>query len=210
MFGALYVVADLDAYLADPSAYLAAHPLNVVDPLLKLNRPRTEWKLDDLTPAVAELSGGRSFKNARQMFQVANCIACHKLGGAGTQLGADLTKLDPKLTREEVLRDILEPSHRINEQYQSFVIETNSGTLHSGLVVEESPDSIKIIENPLAKAEPTVIARGEIASREKSATSIMPKGLLDKLTREEILDLLAFVIARGDEHHELFHGEHKH
>ena len=38
----------------------------------------------------------------------------------------------------------------------------------------------------------------------------MPKGLLDKLTREEIFDLLAFVYARGDKKHELFEHEHQH
>ena len=43
----------------------------------------------------------------------------------------------------------------------------------------------------------------------KSATSIMPKGLLDKLTHEEILDLLADVIARGDAKHKLFEGGHE-
>ena len=45
MHGALYVVADLEAYLAGPEAYLAKHPLPIADPLLKMNRPRTEWKL---------------------------------------------------------------------------------------------------------------------------------------------------------------------
>ena len=45
MYGALYVVEDLDAYLENPESYLAAHPLEVKDALLKDRRPRTEWKL---------------------------------------------------------------------------------------------------------------------------------------------------------------------
>ncbi len=44
MHGAMYVVADLDEYLADPEAYLAKNPLTIADELLKYNRPRTEWK----------------------------------------------------------------------------------------------------------------------------------------------------------------------
>jgi len=95
MYGALYVVDDLDEYLADPEGYLVKHPLPAVDELLKTNRPRKEWKFEDLAPAVESLAG-RSFANGRQMFQVANCVACHKLNGVGTEIGQDLTKLDPK------------------------------------------------------------------------------------------------------------------
>ena len=50
----------------------------------------------------------------------------------------------------------------------------------------------------------------EIEERTKSTTSIMPLGLLSKLTREEILDLLAYVYAKGDKKHELFEGHHDH
>src|SRR5262249_37087453 len=118
MYGALYVVEDLDEYLADPEAYLAKHPLPAADELLKFVRPRTAWKFEDLA-ASAEALRGRSFANGKQMFQVATCVACHKLNGAGTEFGPDLTKLDPKQQKPaEVLRDILEPSFRINEKYQ--------------------------------------------------------------------------------------------
>ena len=48
MYGALYVVDDMDQYQADPEAYLADHPLPIADELLKFNRPRKEWKLEDL------------------------------------------------------------------------------------------------------------------------------------------------------------------
>ena len=52
---------------------------------------------------------------------------------------------------------------------------------------------MKLIENPLAKAEPVVLKPKEIIEREKSPVSIMPKGLLDKLSRDEILDLVAYI-----------------
>ena len=51
MYGALYVVADLDDYLADPESYLKSHPLPVLDDLLKSNRPRKEWAVADLAPS---------------------------------------------------------------------------------------------------------------------------------------------------------------
>ena len=55
MYGALYVVDDLDQYLASPETYLAAHPLQVTDSLLESTRPRKEWAFDDLAPSIAQL-----------------------------------------------------------------------------------------------------------------------------------------------------------
>ena len=77
------------------------------------------------------------------------------------------------------------------------------------MVLAETPEMVKVIENPLAKAEPMVLKKSDIAERKKSPISIMPKGLLDKLTHEEILDLIAYVIAKGDAKHKLFQGGHE-
>jgi putative heme-binding domain-containing protein len=206
MFGALYVVADLDEYQADPEAYLAAHPLPVKDELLKFNRPRKEWTFAELGPLVPELDKGRSFANGKQLFTVANCIACHKVNGVGTEIGPDLTKLDATYKPADILRDVVEPSWRINEKYQTFVFDLKSGKTVTGLILEETPNRVKVTENPLAKAEPVILDKADIADRAKSPNSMMPKGLLDKLTREEILDLVAYVVARGDPKAAAFHG----
>jgi putative heme-binding domain-containing protein len=211
MYGAMYVVDDLDDYLADPEAYLVKHPLPAQDELLKFTRPRKEWKFEDLVSSVAQLDHGRSFNNGKQMFQVGACVACHKFNGVGVELGPDLTKLDPKQQSPlEILRDIIEPSFRINEKFQSFVFETKAGKVITGLVVLENNDIVKVIENPLAKTEPVVIKKSDIAERQKSPTSIMPKGLLDRMSREEILDLVAYIASKGDPKHKLFQGAHEH
>jgi putative heme-binding domain-containing protein len=210
MYGALYVVEDLEEYFANPEAYLAAHPLPIKDELLADRRPRTEWKYDDLAAAVAGLKSGRSYGSGKQMFQVASCISCHRLDGVGNEFGADLTKLDPKLKPADILKEILDPSAKINEKYQSYLFELDSGKVVTGLVLSETPTTVTVIENPLAKAQPTEIKKSEIVERRKSPVSLMPKGLLDKLTREEILDLVAFLTARGNKNHELFQGDHAH
>ena len=173
-------------------------------------RPRTEWKLDDLAAAVGDLKDGRSYGNGKQIFTVANCIACHKLDGAGNAIGPDLTKLDAKFQSLDVLKELLEPSARINEKFQSYLFELDSGKVVTGLVLDETPERVRVIENPLAKAEALELKPGEIVSRQKSSSSIMPKGLLDKLSREEILDLIAYVVARGNPDLPLFHGGHDH
>jgi putative heme-binding domain-containing protein len=204
MYGALYVVEDLDEYLADPESYLAGHPLPVADELLKFNRPRKEWKLEDFAGAVEPLEPGRSFANGKQIFQVANCVACHQMNGVGVQVGPDLTKLDPKTKPIDLLTSMLEPSAKIEDKYRTYSFETKDGKVITGMILEETPTLVKVIENPLVKAQPVELKPADIAERAKSDTSIMPKGLLDKLTRDEILDLIAYLAARGDAKSEVF------
>jgi putative heme-binding domain-containing protein len=208
MYGALYVVDDLDGYQAAPESYLAGHPLPIADELLKSTRPRKEWTFDDLTPSVNQLGNDRSYTNGKQLFQLASCVSCHKLAGTGTEFGPDLAKLEPKQIPADLLRNILEPSVKINEKYQSTLFELEGGQVLSGLIVGETPEVVKIVENPLASTEPRVVKKSEIAGRKPSPTSLMPKGLLDKLTREEILDLVAYITAAGDPNHPLFRGDH--
>src|SRR3954453_24222270 len=59
MYGALYVVEDLDEFLADPEGYLAGHPLAIKDELLKSNRPRKAWTFEDLASGVEPLDRNR-------------------------------------------------------------------------------------------------------------------------------------------------------
>lgn len=210
MYGALYVVADLDRYQADPAAYLAANPLPLRDEMLKSIGRNTEWKFDDLIGDVKSLPSGRSFDVGKNLFKVANCVGCHKLNNEGRELGPDLTKIEPaKQTTEHILRSIVEPSKEIAEKYQSYTLVLNSGKVMTGMIVSESKTEIKLLVDPLAIGEPAVIPVAEIDERAKSAASIMPQGLLNKLTREEILDLIAYVYAKGDKKHMLF-GDHHH
>ncbi|MFN9984028.1 MAG: hypothetical protein ACK52S_00620, partial [Pirellula sp.] len=70
---------------------------------------------------------------------------------------------------------------------------------------------IKVMVDPLAKGDPTVLDKSEIVAQKKSAVSTMPQGLLNKLTKEEILDLMAYVLARGDKKDAAFQGhDHGH
>jgi putative heme-binding domain-containing protein len=103
-------------------------------------------------------------------------------------------------------KELLDPSAKINEKFQTQIFQLESGVTVTGLVVEETPSVIKVVENPLAKAAPTEIKPADVTARKKSATSIMPKGLLDKLSREEILDLVAFLHSRGKKDHAVFSG----
>jgi putative heme-binding domain-containing protein len=212
MYGALYVVEDLEAYNADPAAYLTANPMPLQDELLTYMSRNTDWKFKDLIASVSPLPHGRSFDVGKKLFSVGNCVACHKMNGIGQELGPDLTKLDPKKkTTEHILRSLIEPSKDIDEKYQSYSFVMDTGKIVTGMIVKEDANSVNVLIDPLAKAAPLVLKKENIDDRDKSKASIMPRGLLNKLTAEEILDLIAYVYTAGDKAHMLFKGhDHNH
>jgi putative heme-binding domain-containing protein len=211
MYGALYVVADLAAYQGDPEGYLAAHPLPFKDELLEFNTRGREWNFADLEAAVNPLSGGRAFDVGKALFKVSSCVSCHRLNHEGQVFGPDLAKLEPKKqTAAFVLRSILEPSKDIEDKFRSYSFVLASGNVVSGMIVEENSAQVHIVIDPLAKGKPTVLQKSEILGRAVLPHSMMPEGLLNRLSREEILDLTAYVLAGGDKKHKLFAGHAHH
>ena len=220
MYAALYVVESLDDYQADPKAFFAKHDGMVKDDLLALIGKERDWKLEDLLDSVKPLEGPRSFDVGHNAFTVSSCIACHRLGGEGQQVGPELTKLETdKRNPEHILRSLIEPSEKIDEKFQQYQFFLDDGTSVTGMILNQTPDGYTVIDNPLAKKKPFVIKKADLDTelpKEEQVVplknSIMPKGLLGKLTREEILDLIAYIHTGGDKKHPLFgeHGEHKH
>lgn len=210
MYGALYVVADLQAYLANPEAYLKKHDLPIRDPLLKYSTRGKEWEFEDLAASLKNLQKGRNFKVGQHVFKMATCIACHRINKEGQEFGPDLVKLDEKKrTPEYILRSLLEPSKDIEEKYQSYTFALNSGKVITGMIVKETPKQVTVLTDPLAKKAPLVIKKKDIDERIKAPKSIMPEGLINRLSREEILDLIGYIYARGNHKHAMFKG-HKH
>ena len=76
--------------------------------------------------------------------------------------------------------------------------------------MKETDEVIEIVVDPLAKNQATVIKVEEVEARKKSKLSPMPLGMVDKLSREEILDLIAYIISKGDMKHKVFEGGHDH
>ena len=210
MYGALYVVESLEQYQANPEAYLANADLPIQDELLKMNTRSHEWTYDELAGDLGQWMQGRSYEVGKELFKVASCTGCHKLSDEGNVFGPDLALLDDKKrTPEALLRSIVEPSKEIDEKFQSKMFLLDDGRAITGMVMAESDGEIQVVVNPLAKDRPTIIDPESIESEKKSDVSLMPKGLLDKLSREEILDLLAYVYAKGDAKHKLYDG-HQH
>src|SRR5262249_51479818 len=73
---------------------------------------------------------------------VVNCKSCHRLEGVGVPLGPDLSKIGSKYPRAELLQQILEPSRSVDPQYTVYRLETRSGRVSSGLLVERNEKAI--------------------------------------------------------------------
>ncbi|MGV2336389.1 MAG UNVERIFIED_CONTAM: hypothetical protein LVR18_20525 [Planctomycetaceae bacterium] len=120
------------------------------------------------------------------------------MGSSADGPGPELTKVSERFRGRRLLQQILEPSAEIHQQYQTWVAVLGDGRALSGLKVEETGDSVTLLPNPLKPTERVVLPRTEIEELEASKTSTMPMGLLITYTREEILDLTAYVQSGGN------------
>jgi len=155
------------------------------------------WSYADLENDAKSLTG-RSFARGKALFAAAGCIKCHTIAGEGSKLGPELTKIAEKYKGEKLLRQVLEPSTEINEQFKAQVFQTNTGDVVTGLVVKEDAAAVHVVPNPLLPNEVRVLKKDAIAARKPSELSPMPTGLLVTLQKDEILDLLGFVESGGD------------
>ena len=210
MYGALYVVPKFNDYVTARADYLDELNLDVKDKLLQTNTRGQEWKYDDLIGDLTMIMG-RSHEVGEASFQAANCIACHQFGGQGQNFGPDLSKLtDERRTASHILRSIIEPSKDIDEKFTSNIFLMDTGKTVTGMIMEESDDVVKIVIDPLAKDQITVIKQDEIDARKRAKQSQMPAGMVDKLSREEIIDLIAYVLSNANPKHNMFQGGHQH
>jgi len=165
------------------------------------------WTIDDLVPFLDQLDRGRSFENGKKLFTAASCVQCHTVGKEGAKIGPDLNELPKKLAEKkfsphDILREIIRPSEVINENFKTYQIETIKGELITGVIVSQDDKIIRIVTNPLEK--PKEIAIKDIDEKRESKVSLMPEGLLTTLSKEEILDLLAYIMTGADPNHAAF------
>lgn len=123
----------------------------------------------------------------RMLFQK-NCANCHKLFGEGGKIGPDITGAQ-RTNLDYLLENLIDPSASVAKDYQMEKLVTTSGRIITGLVVEESGAALTI----QTVNEKVIIPLKEIDVRGKSELSMMPDGLLEKLTSEQIRDLIAYL-----------------
>lgn len=157
-----------------------------------------EWTAADFS--TSELADReRSLESGALMFQRVGCIQCHQMDSQGGVFGPDLATLDKKKRDAAyILGSMLEPSKDIDEKYAMRTFLTDSGNVVSGFVVHESATEIHVKSDPLNPEKPAVVMKDEIEEDVRNETSAMPNGLLNYLDKEEILDLVAYVLAAGE------------
>lgn len=155
------------------------------------------WQMSDLEGDLPAVSHGRNIAKGKEAFETGLCIMCHKYGNDGGAVGPDLTAVASRFTRRDLLDNILDPSKVVSEQFAFTTVTKKDGEAVSGRVVEDTAEKIALTPNPLAPDEKVEIKKGDITKRELSKMSPMPPGLLNMLTKEEVLDLLAFLESAG-------------
>jgi putative heme-binding domain-containing protein len=157
-----------------------------------------EWKLDELATVADKGLRGRSFDNGRKMFGAAGCFACHRFGNEGGMTGPDLTGAGGRYNPHDLLDQIINPSKEINDQFVPVVLTKLDGTKVSGIIVNLNNDTVQVNTDLTDPNQREGVDRKLVKTIETSKVSPMPEGLLNMLQKEEILDLVAYVLSGGD------------
>ncbi|MEZ6138337.1 MAG: c-type cytochrome [Pirellulaceae bacterium] len=169
-----------------------------------VGRESREWTLEELAIAAEDGLIHRDFATGQRMFAASGCYACHRFGNQGGMTGPDLTSAGRRFSPRDLLDQIVNPSKVINEQFSSISVLTVDGDIHTGVVVNLNGDSMTINTDLTDPNQRVNIDRKEIEELRVSNVSAMPVGLMNRMTKDEILDMLAYIISMGDAQHELF------
>jgi putative heme-binding domain-containing protein len=164
---------------------------------MKPARPLVQvWRMDDFADVLDKTKSGRSPMAGQAAFREMGCNQCHRMGGEGGSVGPDLTGIARRQSAAELLRSILLPSDAIADEYATHEIVTSAGTIVTGRIERE--DETAIVIRPQSQelmGETVRVLKSEVVSRRRLPLSNMPTGIVNVLKREELLDLLAYLLS---------------
>lgn len=137
-----------------------------------------------VTTGTGDAAAGRETFTAR-------CAICHTLFGQGAQVGPDLTGYERRNV-EFLVTSVTDPSAYIREEYTAFRVRTKGGETLVGLITARGPDGITIED---AARQKTTVAKDQIKEERALPTSLMPEGLLDGLSDQQVRDLFKYLSA---------------
>ena len=127
----------------------------------------------------------------------ARCNACHQVDGRGGRVGPDLTLIGHTSSRDRIIASILQPSQEIAPEFQSWLLVTKDGKTLTGLRLQKpGDDGVEDYADPAGKK--FSLRSDEIESREASTTSIMPDGLEQSVSIDDLRDLVTFLTSASD------------
>ncbi len=134
-------------------------------------------------------AGERVFRS-----QMANCLSCHAVGGAGGRVGPDLATIGTAMPVGLVIESVLWPNKQVKEGYTATLIETKAGEVQQGYVISDEQASLTLRD---PTTDQTFHFPKEQIKRRKEIGSLMPDGVTDGLTRAELRDLIRFLTELG-------------
>jgi putative membrane-bound dehydrogenase-like protein len=186
----LAAAADPDPRLLDRVPSVASS-LGVPTP--KLAEPRPPAKAADvvaLLGAADPARGAKLFADARG----ANCAACHRAGDHGVGgIGPELSDIGLRAAPAAIVESILQPSATIIEGYRVSTLVLDDGRSLTGLVLDDTPDTLRVID---AEGRSTSVRKDAIEERAVQQVSLMPAGYDRTLTPDELADLVAFLLTQ--------------
>ena len=169
-----------------------------VGELPKAVGPGRAWTLDELVAASKNGLRARDFENGRKMFAAARCIVCHRFEGSGGATGPDLTNVAGRFSPRDLGESIVNPSKVVSDQYRASIVITNSGKVYTGRLGADQEDQLTILIDPQDASKVVTIRKSEVEAVKPSNVSLMPNDLLKELNRDEVLDLFAYLLSRGN------------
>ena len=159
--------------------------------LLDKLKAAEQQKLRKLDELIAELKSGNAERGNDVFFsEKSKCATCHMVGTKGKRVGPDLTTIGSSRSPKDLLESIVFPSATIVRQYEPYTLVTLNGRSYSGLVISDTADSITVQQN---MGDPVTVSRSDIDELVPSTVSMMPKGLEEALTPQQIADLVAWL-----------------
>ncbi|MBA4150317.1 MAG: HEAT repeat domain-containing protein [Verrucomicrobia bacterium] len=157
---------------------------------LNMDAEKQVAHLDELLASLkdGDVRRGQAVFNSPQ----AACAACHAIGYAGGRLGPDLTKIGRIRNERDLLEAIVYPSASFVRSYESMVVVTHSGDDFSGVLKTDGTDEIVLATGPGSEVK---IARKDLQEMRPGTLSVMPAGLDEQLSTQELADLIAFLKA---------------
>jgi len=177
------------------TAALANYPEQVrsqAEPLvtrLAAARAQQQARLSEL----AEVLTGGDVQRGRELFfanKKAICASCHAVQGQGGQFGPDLTKIGAIRAPRDLLEAVVLPSASFARGYEPFNVVTTDGQVIAGIIGRETADAIHVVGTNRVELR---VPRAAIDTIAQSTTSIMPEGMDNQLSRQDLADLIAFL-----------------
>lgn len=135
---------------------------------------------------------GDAARGRRLFFETAavQCKQCHRIGELGTALGPELGEIGKKYNRSQLLEAIVDPSKQVDPKFAAYLLETSTGQVLSGLLVEKNEREVVVKD---AQNKQVRVPAAEIELLAPQQKSLMPDALLRDMTAQEAADLIEFL-----------------